>query len=468
MATTAATRIFALEAGRREISATSLTGLLLVAGLIHSLVAAYVLGFLLPELASYNRVIFAKAMLYIVVTALAGVAGIRLYWNRSNAANRSDLPFSFPLLAVISLEGWLWVPAFWLLYRQDALYAVLFAALGAGLLAFGLRKAPWQQLSTLDEAPRMIFQETLRSQPRELDGYWIALALYAAAYLLLERSTLAASTLIAPSAFVVVWRLTLLPAPERLPRRAAPRLASIALAAIVATFLILRIGVGHLLPNPASAQAVIAAASPAAVAALNISGYESIILWPVLEKKQIYAPLLDSGELLAPGTKQPLILRFNGPYWYFQPPHTQPSPTAHQAHGTPLELDIQARNAHPLTMQARQSLSAPIRLAHCREIRLTVRSRERTSAPFQIALWLTDESAPGKPTLELGQQTLTSSLPDAQFDHAAAATEVLHFAVPAHARLRRFNQMTVVFLSDTAYAERAPKIALQQFELLPR
>jgi hypothetical protein len=46
--------------------------------------------------------------------------------------------------------------------------------------------------------------------------------------------------------------------------------------------------------------------------------------------------------------------------------------------------------------------------------------------------------------------------------------EVLRFSVPNHPRIDRFDEITVIFFPDTERAKAAAKIAIQQFELLPR
>jgi hypothetical protein len=45
---------------------------------------------------------------------------------------------------------------------------------------------------------------------------------------------------------------------------------------------------------------------------------------------------------------------------------------------------------------------------------------------------------------------------------------VLRFDVPASARLRGFDQIVVMFLTDPQHALVGPKIAIEEFRLLPR
>jgi hypothetical protein len=46
--------------------------------------------------------------------------------------------------------------------------------------------------------------------------------------------------------------------------------------------------------------------------------------------------------------------------------------------------------------------------------------------------------------------------------------ETLRFSVPAGARIGKFDEITVMLVPDIEHALVAPKIAIQQFQLLPR
>ena len=116
-------------------------------------------------------------------------------------------------------------------------------------------------------------------------------------------------------------------------KRAALRLAIAAIPAVLITVWALLDGVAHR-NHLAQINAAFAAgdgnsphdhAKPKTNSSGNgIGGYESIILWPVPEKKQIAAPLPSRTSVLAPGTTQPLVIRFDGAYWYFHPPASAP------------------------------------------------------------------------------------------------------------------------------------------------
>ncbi len=288
-----------------------------------------------------------------------------------------------------------------------------------------------------------------------------------------------ASALLGIGAFIFVWELVVpFDGRQRTQRRrVATRLACNAVSAVLVTIWALLDGVAHRDRVDASDVTFASSNDPSrndvtkrAVAnpALGHGGYESIILWPPAQKKQIIPPLPSRTDMLAPGTSRPLIIRFDGPYWYFQPPESQPGPTAHRAQGTPLSTHIQSNNSFPLIMEARQRLGGAIRLARCREIQVEIENREDEPRAVALAVLLTDSTGPGKPTLHLDQQVLKTTLPDHDRLKGSASFETLRFAIPAHSKIRKFDEITVMFLSDIGPALVGPRIAIQQFQFLPR
>jgi len=193
-----------------------------------------------------------------------------------------------------------------------------------------------------------------------------------------------------------------------------------------------------------------------------------VILWPYPEKKQIVPPLPAHDSLLAPGTTKPLVIRFDGPYWYVQPPDQRPGKTAHQAHGTPVSVDIKSSNDFPLIMDAHQSLVVPIRTARCREIQVDIEDRDNRSGFIALAVLLGDSESPHKPDLYLGQQPIVATEPEHFSIKQGPVFETLRFGVPANGNLKKFDRITVLVLPDIEHQFISPKIAIQDFQLLPR
>jgi hypothetical protein len=286
-----------------------------------------------------------------------------------------------------------------------------------------------------------------------------------------------AACLLSGSTFLFAWKKGVSTS-ESLSRthqykKAVLRLARIGIPAVLVTMWALLSGVAHrngaaAASSTPSANKDKAGKSLLTNAKLSLDEYESVVLWPYPDKKQVVPPVLLRKELLAPGTTRPLVIRFTGPYWFVQPPHSKPGPAAHQAHGTPIAVNIASIDRTPLVMQAHQYLSAPVRTSRCREIQVEIENSDNTAGALSFALLLVDGSSPKKPTLYLGQQTLTSSEPAKFVIKQSPVFETLTFAVPENPKFRKFDEMSVVLLPDSAHEFTAPKIAIQQFQLFPR
>jgi len=455
-------------------SLQSFAGFLVGAGLVNALIASILLCRLPDGRVPSLQGLLLRATIYVALAALAGVAGARFYWNRSRSTFRTHPPVPFIVFALTCATGWVWVPAAVLLSRQDSPASPLIAALASALLAIGLRRViPSAPASEESEIPQELFEQTLRIPPFETHAYLITLCLYAGVYAMENKVNLFAAVWLSAASFLFAWKRTLAPAMifsnAQVKTQARSRLLRIASVAVVFTMVALLFGAAR---RGGTGNALAASKVPttktAPNAASEIYGYQSIILWPPPQKDRIEAPLPANPVVLAPGSTRPLVIRFDGPYWYFQVPNHGPGLHAHQAHGIPTALDIRTNNPMPLTMEADQTLSTPIPLARCREIQLDIQNRDNQPGPIAIALFLTDSTAPGKPVLNLGEQPVVSSQPGQFRFKSAPVNETLHFTVPARANIKNFNEITVLFLPEIEHVDLGIKIAVEDFALLPR
>jgi hypothetical protein len=477
----------ALLSTREPMALSRFFGFLVAAGLMNAMIG----GFLvcrLPESHAPSMVsVLIRAACYVAVGAVAGVAGMWLYWRSPASPLRYSAPMPFTLFAVVCAAGWVWVPAMAILFEQISPAVAFVAMIGAFVLAAGLRGAtyyafaPAQRIAApfgVDDGD--LFAESLYVPPFEAHGYVIAFSIYAAGAALVAHSPYLAAAWLALGASLFAWMRTV---PARRPggdgyevRQAALRLGWVAIPAVLVTAWALLDGVAH--RNQVEANAALNRAfvddsgrrqkAVAQNAAAGIGGYESIILWPEPEKKEIVAPIPEPEVVRLKGLKEPLKVRFNGEYWYFQPPEKQPGPEAHRAHGSPLAVDIQANNYLALTMEAHQELGSAIRLGQCGEIDVEVLNRDNSAGRVAAGVLLTDSSALGKQTIYLGQQPVESSEPENFTIKASAVSEVLRFAVPTTAKIRKFDEITVMFFPDGENFEKGPKMAIEEFELKPR
>lgn len=457
------------------------------AGLVNSMIAALVLC-RLPESHSMDLLsLFANALKFVVIGVLGGIVGSWLYWKSPASPLREGSPLPFSLFALTCAAGWVWVPAMMLFAEQVAAITAFVALVGAVMLAMGLRRATYfsfapTQAQGLAWDEGELFAESLYRPPFELHGYAIALGLFGAGAALANQSNYTAAALLAISASIFAWKDTL-PGRQSFDRdvqvkRAIMRAASTAVAAILLTMWALLNGVAHR-NEAAQANAAKSAQNPAArsvpvapKASLSATGgaggYESVVLWPYPANKAIVPPFTIDASILGPGTKRPLIIRFDGSYWFLQPPSKRPGPEAHVAHGTPVNVDLESNNAVALVMNAHQKLARAIPTARCREIAIAIENRDNKPGLVSLGVLLTDENSSPNRTRYLGQQAILSTEPGNFFVKTTPAYETLRFAVPPDTSLQKFNKITVMFLPDIEHTFVAPKIAIQQFELFPR
>ena len=464
-------------------------GFVAAAGLLNALIASFLL-FRLPDAhAPTLTSIVIRAVIFIAFATLAGSAGIWFYWKNSGSPFSANPPVPLALFVLCCAIGWVWVPAFVLLSREDSPVTAPIAILAAALLGAALRKVIppaavlYEETHNAEPENKALFAATLARPRREAYGYVVALCIYLAGYYYANGWIIDGSSMLGVSAFIFAWKYTLEPVQKLDHRkqtvRAARRLAYAVVPAILITLFALLYGVEH--RNRAEADAALASTNSqpqtgdadqkpdptAATSATGISGYHSIILYPVPQKNQIAPPLPPQTSFLAPGTTKPLIIKFDGPYYYFQPPHKAPSPSAFKVQGTPLIHDFQANNFIPLTMEAHQTLGASIPLARCREIQVGILNGDNRLGVINLAVLLTDSSSP-EYQLYLGQQPVASSQPDHFSQKSSPAAETLSFQIPTPARIRKFDEITIMFLPDSANYDVGPKVAIQQFQLIPR
>ena len=451
-----------------------------LAGLVNATIAALIVC-RLPQAhwLSLQALVF-RAAFYVLVGGGAGVLGAWLYWRRYSGPCRLRSPISFGMFSLICAAGWVWVPAAVLLSTQDSKATLLIGILCGATLGAGLRSGIGPQhlppRSAVSEQAEM-FAASLERFPRESYGYAIAGCLYAAAYAQYVSEHLIAGLLSAAGALLFAWnwKQPLIATQDQIRRHAFWRLARDSALAILITAWALMLGLSH--RNQGNAAFAADDDQPGERKAhsgkpgepsVGPGGFQSVILWPLPPKKQIIAPLPEPRNFLGLEKSRPTIIRFDGAYWYFQPPETEPGRMAHQAKGSPLAVNIQSVNSFPLMMEAHQQLVGPVRLSRCGEIDVEIENRDNLRGALSLGLMLGDSQLPNKPTLYLGKKEIESSLPSFFSYKLAPAFETLRFAIPPTASLRKFDEITVMLLPEEEHSMIGPKIAISQFELQPR
>jgi hypothetical protein len=430
-----------------------------------------------------GRELLIRTLTYVFAAALAGAGCSIFFWKRTQGGSSRSLT----LVALAAAASSVWLPAAVLFFHQDSMWMVPVTAMAAAALAGCWRPILPRNIAIYTPEPDRseLFAETLQPIPRDASAYWIALCIYAAGFELNDRDIVTASGLLAICGFAFAWQLTLAAddstTNRTLRKRAAQRLLLVTLPALVVTFLALNAWN----PSPADATSagarigsgVDASQQPSKKASdsmgLGLSGYQSIILWPVAEKDRIVAPL-------PPGTvpnfdriTKPLVFRFDGSYWYFQPPHAAPGPEAQIARGTPLAANVRSTNFNPLEMEAHQKLGAPIRLACCGALEVEVADCDNLPGNISLGVTLVNSASVHKgPTpnsdLFLGLQTIASTAPSLLAESCSPRTQSFRFPIPSQSPMHRFDEIKVMFFPDPSRSFIGARIAVEEFKLIPR
>jgi len=421
------------------------------------------------------------AIAYISLAVLSGSAATLLFW----ASARRSATVSLGLFIAVSAIGWVWIPSVVLLSRQHSLGALAVAISAGAVVAAATRKI----LSSHDATPNVLnaglkpaelFAQYLETTPREGEGFIVAISLYSAFFLLHKQRLCSASFLLALCAFLVTWRLKTDSVYGRGDRKGGSqptmRLARVTSMAVLVTTMLLLLGIQHAssvatdyfaLDRRASARSV-SRQQRTEMPYADVLGYRRIILWPIPEKKKVVLPVLSRTALSGFNIHKPLTIHFEGSYWYFQPRAEGEKSRAHVARGSPLTVEIRSTNHIPLIMEAHQVFAAAIPLACCREIQIEIENGDNARGIVALGVLLTDSTSLGKPTLYLDPQTIVSTEPGSFTVKPAPVPEVLRFHLPASAQIRQFDEITLIFLPDSERPYTAPKIAVNEFELIPR
>jgi hypothetical protein len=416
--------------------------------------------------------IFLHSAEYVTLAALAGAAAIFL--NVRAAAQPTDIPRS--TIARTLAAGWVYAPCVTLLYWESSPWMLFAMALATLSTAFGLSRLfphPAGPAPThFADHPAL---PSLHGLPPADSPFNLALvaALCAQASLicLITARPALALLLLAITVFLPAWRWCALDSTTAdwwLGRRTP--LAHAALAILITASALLW-GNGSARSPGRSGTAATNPTTPKPNPQAEdqpSSGYYGIILWPPPKKTEMVDPVLEPSSSDTGKMTKPLLIPFDGPYWFFKAPNHAPSPQAHVAHGNPTDVNIRSTNWSPLIMEAHQTLSQPIDLDCCSEIDVALTNADTRTGEIAIALLLTDSTAVTKPQLFVGESPIPSSQLDPIPQDRAPVKETLHFNLPANPTLHRFNQITVVFLPSQERARNAAKVSIDSFELIPR
>jgi hypothetical protein len=199
--------------------------------------------------------------------------------------------------------------------------------------------------------------------------------------------------------------------------------------------------------------------------------YSGIVLWSKKQRltKLIAPPPMSWDQTLLRNQRSvPLIIPFDGVYWFFREPDIQPPAKSRQAEGSPEMFDIHSTDWRPLSMEAHQNLGTLIGLNCCGRIQVAVRNADRYPTSISLEVILVDTTAAGRPSQSLGRIDIVSNRRWGPDPSPRPTTETLNFPIPSNSVIHRFDEVTVLFRLDGFRAQAAAKIGIDHFTLIPR
>lgn len=196
--------------------------------------------------------------------------------------------------------------------------------------------------------------------------------------------------------------------------------------------------------------------------------YSGVILFlPPRPKDKITAPTEVNPAVVSSGHTKPVVIPFDGAYWYFQLPNLRPADDAPVVRGDPTKVNIHATNDFPISMEAHQSLGSSIATDCCRALRVQVLNADNAMGAIYLQVLLKDGTRNGMQAVSLGNLAIPSSQPWPIAPNRAPINESLTFQFPKQLRLQHFNEITVVVTTDSARLLAGSRISIKQFEFLP-
>jgi hypothetical protein len=378
-----------------------------------------------------------------------------------------------------------WLAPFVLLLRERSVLTLPIAAILAIILTAAVEtNHPWES----DSDPLFV---SLRTDPipmapmfRLQKSFFAAMLVQIGALTALGGRTALGATLVAVSSAVWTWDYSRRPSESPTTSKADPGLTLllVSLLMLVALFPYLQHGGAYgateahrgLFPHrPSEGNSQ----QPRRYAAAQINegypggeGDQGIILWG---EKRNYTKLVAPTPVVTNvlnnnGNANPLIIPFDGVYWFFKSPNVQPPAGSRQAHTTPDIVEIHSTDRRPLLIEAHDHLANLIELNCCSRIQIAIRNADRYPETVSLELVLVNTTIPHNPSVSLGRMMVNSTMPWKVYEKSPSVDETLSFPIPSRHSLQAFDEVKIVFLLDRARADAAARIAIDHFVLIPR
>jgi hypothetical protein len=424
---------------------------------------------------SWTTILF-RSVKYIALALAGGAIGTSIPWFFLKAKPS----FSLASLSKIVAVGWIFFPSILLFYRRQSPWMFLALTLATVAAAFSLRRLFTPSTEPNHRRPLDRYTSNLPSLYglpiaafRPLRAFFIAISAQAALLLAIADRPFPAGLLLSICLSLLVWRWS------ALDTSAVKQFAGASQSTLLCAFALI-LTVLALLPwisanAGALHEAHDASHKPLPPAHRSIapdkpgSEYVGIILWPPPAKKtEITPPVPHAYSLAIGGASKPVVIPFDGPYWYFKAPSKRPGPHAHVAHGKATDVSVSSSDWAPLLMEAHQNLGPSVDLSCCSEIDIAITNADIRPGRIALGLRLSDSRSIGKPSKDLGERIILSSEAASIPLNRQPVKETLRFPISRSRTMHQFDAVTIVFLPAKERARGGAKVSIQSFTLIPR
>jgi hypothetical protein len=419
--------------------------------------------------------IFLLSIRYIALAAAAGAIGTAIPWFFL----RRKLSFTLTFLIRTLITAWIFFPCILLFYRRQSPWIYLVIALTTTVIALNLRslfppRAETNQLPYRSTSDLPALYGLPIAAFRPFRAFFIAICTQSAIICAITGRLLPASVLTATSLSLLASRWSASEINSN--TTFTGKRPSLLLCASALSFTILALlpwvsAMPHSLFGPSVQFHHPPRLAPPGPIDTDIPSteYVGIVLWPPPQKKtQIVPPAPHIHSFVIGRVAQPVVIPFDGPYWYFKAPSTRPSPRAHVAHGDSTAVTIRSSDWSPLLMQAHQNLGLPIDLNCCSEIDVAITNADIRPGTIALGLRLTDTNSIGKPSLTLADRTILSSTAAQIPLNRAPVKEILRFPITQSETMHQFSEIDVLFHPAKERARGGVKVSIQTFTLIPK
>ena len=417
--------------------------------------------------------IVSLSIKYIVVVTVAGAIGTSIPWFFLKEKPSFSLAFLSKKVAV----SWIFFPCIFLFYRRQS--PLMFPALALATVAvtFSLRRL-FPASAPPDEGKLPYWHNAdlpnLYGLPiadfRPVRSFFLAICAQAALILATLDQPLSAGILLSMCLSMLVWRWSALVGSAI--KQFAGRKQSVLFCAFAICFTVLALlpwVAGKSLGSKQIAHRPALITHEARESDVPGSDYAGIILWPPpIKKTEIVPPKPHTTSFAIGKASKPVVIPFDGQYWYFKAPNKKPGPRAHIAHGRATYVNVHSTDSAPLLMEAYQNLGTAIDLGCCSEIDVAITNADVRPGTIALGIRLADSGSIGEPSQDLGERTIVSSNAAQISLNRPPVEEVLRFPIPRPTTIHRFNEITIVFVSAKERARGGAKVSIQSFTLIPK